>query len=107
MIYSSKDHDFRCFINIEPHSKSVILPLHNEVNLNLANYNDSSHWLNMVKKTITMSIYINGNNNSRHRFLSLAINNTNIEISVIISNLTISSFSSNSTSGGAISMISK
>ena len=105
MIYSSKDHDFRCFINIEPHSKSVILPLHHEVNLNLTNYNDSSHWLNMVKKTITMSIYINGNNNSRH--LSLAINNTNIEISVIISNLTISSFSSNSTSGGAISMITK
>ena len=43
--------------------------------------------------------------NSKQKFLNLAMNNSNIEITVFINDLTISSFSSNSTSGGAISMI--
>ena len=95
---------FNCFINIEPYVSKNILPLSSELNFDFTNL--TSHPANST----TIHIYINGHNNiifgnSKQKFLNMVINNSNIEITVVITDLTISSFTSNSTSGGAISMV--
>ena len=100
--YAFKKRHFSCVINIEPDKNKQIISLNEELN------NDVLSRLQVINSTI-ISIYINGHDNivagkSAGQFLNLGINNTNIELSVFVNNVTITSFSSISNSGGAISM---